>query len=122
MAVQTDIPLFADLLAPHTFALSDITLANAYCMIGDIRLHVLDQTAEIEVYVYLSEAARRQDMTIPHEQRRPVKTFTIHAPFATYTQFLEGDVKALVASAYLLLKTMPEPHGLKSLVEKGEEI
>lgn len=111
MAIKLDFPI-----------LTDLSIPNAYCMIGDIRFHVVDQTAEIDVWVYKSEAARRQDESVPHAERRPLKVHTIHAPHATYTAFLEGDVKALVSSAYKLLATMPEPHGLQAMIESGEAV
>lgn len=122
MAIKTDMPLFADPRSPQTFALSDVTLPGAYLMVGDVILHLFDQTAEIVIFVYQSEEARRQDESIPHEQRRPLRVVTVHAPFATYTEYLEEAAKGVAAACYRHLTALPEPHGLKTLLESGEAV
>lgn len=105
-----------------------LSLTDAYAMIGEIKVNLFHQTAELSVYVFDSEDARHQRLA-PTETdlHRPVKVITVQTTFDTYATYIEAAAKALAAAGYKLITEVPasaaiSPHGLKELLEGAEDI
>lgn len=105
-----------------------VLVTGAYAMIGATRINHFDQVAEIDVYIFESEDARRQRLApSEHELHRPVKTITVRTTFDTYKQYIEEAAQNLAAAGYRLITEVPasasaEPRGLKEFLENAADI
>jgi hypothetical protein len=104
-----------------------LKIAGAYIMIGETRVSHFHQTAEIDVYVFADEDARRQRLSeTEHELHRPIKIITVATTFATYEEYIQEAARALAAAGYKLITeeratASVEPRGLKELLENATD-
>jgi|SRR5215813_1341302 len=98
-----------------------VPVDNAYLMIGDIWFHFKDQTAEIFIFPYRNEEARRGNIE-GILARYPIRIF-VHQPqfeeFFTPAALSQNDNNPQKA-AYQLLAKYEYPLGLKELFDIGQ--
>lgn len=107
--------------------LPSVTIPDTYVMIGETRINHFHQTAEIHVYLFTSEDARRQRLSENEvDEHRPLKTIVVHTTIDNYRAYLEEPAKALAAAGYKLISEVEEsaaanPRGLKNLLANAED-
>ncbi|HKS42150.1 MAG TPA: hypothetical protein VJX74_16150 [Blastocatellia bacterium] len=104
-----------------------VNVTATYAMIGRTIVDHFNEAVEIEVYIFISEAARRQDMSLPPELRRPLKVIPVKPPIHLYQAYIADTAKLLAAAGYKLMTEVEEgsaanPWGLANLFAVAENV
>jgi hypothetical protein len=104
--------------------LPSVTVADSYWIIGQVHVYHFDETAFVEILVYLSEDARNQ--LVPGSES-PIDKRSVMVGKIDYDAYfsvaaLTGVDKNPVANAYEFLITVEEPRGLADTLRAGTEV
>lgn len=124
----------------HTFP-GGIVVQGIYWTFGVIELRVFDELARLELWPYLSEDLRRQQLT--DEQRAlsveeqmlllvPIRVpglekKIVNVPGVYYQQYFaasshDGGRQNIVEAAWRYVTEIAEPHGLKEFFANGKRV